>query len=84
MITTHPVFVPTDGANAVMEIVRWLRTKRLTQGVDFDFKYQHTDWNMQDFSIIRRGATFFFKDEKWATFMKIKYGDDIQRDGSQL
>ena len=79
MITTHEVFVRTDGAEPVMPIVRWLREKGLMQGMDFDFKYQPGVWDMETLKGYRNGVSFFFKEEKWATFMRLKYGDDVQR-----
>jgi hypothetical protein len=79
MITTNEVFVHTKGAEPVMPIVRWLRERGLIQGIDFDFKYQPRDWNMQTYEAQAPGVSFFFKEEKWATFMRVKYGDDIQR-----
>ncbi len=78
MITTHEVFIATKGAEPVMPIVRWLRGKGLVQGQDFDFKYQPRDWDMQTYQSVRPGVSFFFKEEKWATFMRLKYGTDIQ------
>ena len=78
MITTHEVFVHTKGAEPVMPIVRWLRKKGLVQGTDFDFKYQPRDWDMTTFGLRSQGVSFFFKEEKWATFMRIKYGNDVQ------
>ena len=80
MITTHEVFVATKGAEPVMPIVRWLRSKGLVQGIDFDFKYQQAkvSW-MDNVELLRNGVSFFFKEEKWATFMRLKYGDDVQQ-----
>ncbi len=81
MITTHEVFIRSNGAEPIMRIVRWLRTKGLAQGFDFDFKYNPRDWDMQTFEATGQGASFYFKEEKWATFMRLKYGDELQRDG---
>lgn len=78
MITTNEVFIRTKGAEPVMPIVRWLRASGLVQGTDFDFKYHPRDWDMQTYEIVRQGVSFYFKEEKWATFMRIKYGNDVQ------
>lgn len=78
MITTNEVFIRTKGAEPVMPIVRWLRSKGLVQGTDFDFKYDPRGWDMQTFEIKGQGVSIFFKEEKWATFMKLKYGDNVQ------
>lgn len=80
MITTHEVFVRTQGAEPVMPIVRWLRSKGLVQGTDFDFKYQQVQRHYTDgYELVRNGVSFFFKEEKWATFMRLKYGDELQQ-----
>lgn len=78
MITTNEVFVRTKGAEPVMPIVRWLRSKGLAQGSDFDFKYMPRGWDLETFEIAHVGVSFFFKEEKWATFMRLKYGDELQ------
>ena len=78
MITTHEVFVCTQGAEPVMPMVRWLRSRGLVQGSDFDFKYQQARTQWDNVELIRNGVSFFFKEEKWATFMRLKYGTDIQ------
>jgi hypothetical protein len=79
MITTNEVFVPTKGAEPVMPIVRWLRENGLAQGRDFDFKYQQAKVNWLDNAVIERnGVSFFFTEAKWATFMRLKYGNDLQ------
>ena len=69
----------TKGPAPVMEIVRWLRKKGLAQGFDFDFKYQQVRHSMWDGAELHsNGVSFFFREEKWATFMRLKYGDDVQ------
>jgi hypothetical protein len=79
MVSTNPVFVKSNGPNPIMDIVRWLRTRDLVQGTDFDFKYSPKDWHQETFERVHAGATFYFKDEKWATFFRIKYGEDVQQ-----
>lgn len=77
------VFVPTQGPEPVMVIVRELRSKGLVQGTDFDFKYNPKEqrWDILDddgelsFSKAA-GAHFYFADGKWATFFRMKYGDN--------
>jgi hypothetical protein len=61
-----------------MPMVRWLRERGLAQGTDFDFKYDPRGWDMETFEAYGTGVSFFFKEEKWATFMRLKYGTDIQ------
>ena len=79
MIDTNEVFVPTKGAEPVMPIIRWLRSKGLVQGIDFDFRYQQAkiSW-IDDTEILRNGVSIYFKEEKWATFMRLKYGNELQ------
>lgn len=80
MIETHPVFVRSDGPSPIMDIVRDLRAKGLVQGIHFDFAYNQTQRHYADgYDLVRNGATFTFSEEKWATFFRIKYGDDIQK-----
>lgn len=69
------VFVPNIDANQTMELVRDLRAKGLVQGTDFSFAYQqaHYDYYADDVHQVK-GCTFAFKDDKWATFFRIKYG----------
>jgi hypothetical protein len=82
MIKTNPVFVQSVGANPIMEIVRELRAKHLVQGIDFDFSYQQVQQHYSDgFDLIRNGATFYFKDDKWATFFRLQYGNGTQTTG---
>jgi hypothetical protein len=59
-------------AGAVLEIVRELREQGLVQGEDFDFKYNHVNWNPMTgnepaYSI------FYFYTEKFATWFMLKY-----------
>ena len=78
MILTNEVFVRTQGAEPIMPIVRWLRDSGLIQGTDFDFKYHPRDWNTETFETQTPGVSFFFREEKWATFMRLKYGNELQ------
>ena len=81
MIETHPVFVRSIGPSPIMDIVRDLRSRGLVQGMDFDFSYQQVQRHYTDGSeLIKNGATFTFREEKWATFFRLKYGDDVQQD----
>lgn len=60
-----------------MTIVRELRLKGLAQGTDFDFKYHpgQVQWSLLGENTLKpKGAEFCFKDGKWATFFRIKYG----------
>jgi hypothetical protein len=79
MITTNEVFIRTKGVDPVMPMVRWLRYKGLIQGVDFDFRYQQakTQW-LDNIELIQNGVSFYFTEAKWATFMRLKYGDNTQ------
>ena len=75
MITSHPVFIRGIRPVETMYIIRGLRTKGLVQGNDFDFKYSYRS-SGNEFSYSAWGATFYFKEErwaKWATFYVIKY-----------
>lgn len=77
MITTNEVFIKTKNAEPVMVVVRWLRAAGLVQGMDFDFRYDPRGWDMQTFEVNGPGVYFYFKEEKWSTFMKLKYGDNL-------
>ena len=69
------VFVANIDSSRTMEIVRELRAKGLVQGPDFSFAYQrpHYDYSSENEHQLK-GCTFAFKDGKWATFFRIKYG----------
>jgi hypothetical protein len=77
----HQVFIPTKSVEEVMPMVRYLRESGLIQGSDFDFKYHHSRFNWQattDESWLERsGVTFYLRDAKWVTFLRIKYSDAI-------
>jgi len=58
-----------------MEMVRELRARGLVQGTDFDFMYLPKQFDEGVINIIQEeGVSFFFKEGKWATFFRIKYG----------
>jgi hypothetical protein len=80
----HEIFIPVKGVDKVMPMVRYLRESGLQQGLDFDFKYQTASlnwdsYNDPDFIETRAGVTFYLKNEKWITFLRIKYSDEINR-----
>lgn len=61
--------------NELMEIVRELRAQGLVQGTDFEFKYTPSQYNNDGFEAVSpRKGEFFFRDTKWATFFRLKYG----------
>ena len=73
-------------ANSTMELVRYLRSRGLVQGCDFEFKYEPRRWgpivhgdgsvDMNDSHYPQdKGSYFYFKDPKWATFFRIKHVD---------
>lgn len=69
------VFVADVDAMQSMELVRELRAKGLVQGKDFDFAYQQAKYDYFSSEVHQlKGCTFTFKDSKWATFFRIKYG----------
>lgn len=69
------VFVPHIDAAETMELVRGLRAKGLVQGKEFDFAYSHASYDLTSFEAVTpKGAKFTFKDPKWATFFRMKYG----------
>jgi len=68
------VFVPGIDASQTMELVRELRAKGLVQGTDFNFAYQQTLWDDNYIQLKPQGAEFSFRDPKWVTFFRIKYG----------
>jgi hypothetical protein len=72
-ITDNPCFVPANSPDQIMAIVRELRSKGLMQSYDFDFKWiprATTNYYVN----LPKGAEFTFKDAKWATLFRIKYG----------
>jgi hypothetical protein len=78
----HEVFIPTKGAENVMPMVRYLRDSGLVQGRDFDFKYQQSRFNWgpgAESWFERSGVTFYMRDEKWITFLRIKFSDEINK-----
>lgn len=77
MVNKNPAFVTGIDANETMDIVRELRAKGLVQGKDFDFKYQQRSFDFLSSEVEKpKGATFYFRAAKWATFFRIKYGAD--------
>lgn len=79
----HEIFIPTKGVENVMPMVRYLRESGLVQGTDFDFKYQHSRFNWlattEESWLERCGVTFYMRDAKWITFLRIKYSDEINQ-----
>jgi hypothetical protein len=79
----YAVFIPTKGVENVMPMVRYLRNSGLVQGTDFDFKYQNSRYNWEsnndDAWIERAGVTFYMRDEKWVTFLRMKFSDEINK-----
>lgn len=72
------VFVPNIDATQSMEIVRELRAKGLVQGIDFNFSYQHHQYNYDEMDFRHlRGCKFSFRDNKWITFFRLKYDGSI-------
>ena len=68
------VFVPHIDANQTMDIVRELRRNGLIQGVDFNFSYQHHQYNYDEMDFKQlRGCKFSFRHSKWVTFFRLKY-----------
>lgn len=66
--------------NDSMEIVRELRSKGLVQGKDFDFKYCPSKYDdITGHHISSRCTVFRFYEEKWATWLALKYPQDCQR-----
>ena len=66
-------------ANAVMEIVRELRSQKLIQGIDFDFKYNQSEWDpVSGHNIHSKHTIFTFYHDKWATWFILKYNNIIQ------
>ena len=60
--------------NESMEIVRELRAKGLVQGKDFDFAYTHAEHDpITGHLIAGRNTVFKFYEEKWATWLILKY-----------
>jgi hypothetical protein len=61
--------------DAIMTIVRELRTIGLVQGVDFDFSFNQSRWDGWDDMIgeIPKTTIFTFYVEKWASFFALKY-----------
>lgn len=79
----YAIFIPTKGVENVMPMVRYLRNSGLVQGTDFDFKYQNSRYNWEsnndDAWIERAGVTFYMRDEKWVTFLRMKFSDEINK-----
>jgi hypothetical protein len=75
------VFIPTSNVEQVMPMVRYLREKGLVQGYDFDFAYNQTRLNWQSTDpyeyLIRAGVTFYMREEKWVTFLRMRYSDQL-------
>lgn len=71
-VTTNSCFVPANNAEEIMVIVRELRNRGLAQGHDFDFRWQPR--YEVGYIKLQSGAEFTFRDAKWATMFRIKYG----------
>jgi hypothetical protein len=72
-VTTNPCVVPAANAEEAMSIVRELRKRGLAQGYDFDFKWHPRKYDNY-FDSSPAYVEFTFKDAKWATLFRIKYG----------
>lgn len=58
----------------VMDIVRELRSAKLTQGIDFDFRYSHASFDNTSYEAVEPSkAEFYFYQAKWATWFTLKY-----------
>ena len=58
----------------VMEIVRQLRERGLTQGKDFDFAYHKPTFDNFSYEAVhRRHTVFTFYDDKQATLFSLRY-----------
>jgi hypothetical protein len=68
------VKLPHRDPNDIMEIVRVIRSKGLVHGEDFDFAYHPTKHDpINGHLITDRYTSFYFYDEKWATWLLLKY-----------
>jgi hypothetical protein len=68
------VKLPHRDPNNIMEIVRLLRDKGLKQGKDFDFAYNQATYDpITGHHVTDRYTSFYFYDEKWATWLLLKY-----------
>ena len=73
----HCVQIDEINPNEVMDIVRELREKCLIQGTDFDFKYNPKQYDSTGFDLLSsNNVEFYFQDGRWATFFRMKYGDN--------
>lgn len=73
----HSVFINEIKPDEVMTIVRELRGKGLIQGTDFDFKYNPKQYDSNGFDLLSsNNAELYFRDGKWATFFRMKYGNN--------
>lgn len=73
----NPVFIPKILPSEAMDIVRDLRSKNLVQGVDFNFAYSQSKYDDLYQLTQPYGATFYFKESKWATFYRLKYPQSV-------
>ena len=68
--------------NEVMEIVRDLRSRGLTQGTNFDFAYQQAKFDNFSYEAVERKQTkftFYDGSEKWATWLLLKHSESQSR-----
>jgi hypothetical protein len=61
-------------ANSIMDIVRDLRAKGMTQGVDFDFAFKRALWT-DVIEPVPSHAVFTLYSEKQGTFFSLQYSD---------
>lgn len=66
------VVIEHKDPNQIMEIVQELRSQGYTQGKDFDFAYQQSQWDAMTGEIPKH-TIFTFYTEKYATLFAIKY-----------
>jgi hypothetical protein len=72
----HMVLIEHLKPSDTMDLVRALREQGLVQGVDFEFKYNPERYidGLWTNGVTPRGAEFYFRQGKWATWFTLKYG----------
>lgn len=73
----HSVVVDVASSGEVLDIVRGLKEKCLILGIDFGFKYNPKQYDSTGFDLLSSSnVEFYFADGKWATFFRMKYGNN--------